>query len=163
MSPTTIVRKYPYLFGFSALVLGALLVVVPAAAVAPFGRYDLTDELVTDLKTRLVWQRRAPATTRKWTDCLAYCENLDLAGSVDWRLPNAREYVTIIDHTADPAWDATAFGGEPSGSSYYTSSVVQQANRSVSFNRLGSFEENNNTSPRYCRCVRGPDPEPAPN
>ncbi|MBI4582658.1 MAG: DUF1566 domain-containing protein [Planctomycetes bacterium] len=41
-----------------------------------------------------------------WQDALKYCENLDVAGYADWRLPNVRELQSIVDYgRVDPAID----------------------------------------------------------
>lgn len=37
-----------------------------------------------------------------WEDALAYCENFELAGFSDWRLPNAKELQSIVDYTRSP-------------------------------------------------------------
>ena len=46
------------------------------------------------------WQRR-PRTA--WHDALAYCENLDLGGHDDWRLPNVKELQSIVNYGVQPS------------------------------------------------------------
>ena len=42
--------------------------------------------------------------TQKWQDALNSCKNLDFAGYTDWRLPNVRELLSLIDYGShDPA------------------------------------------------------------
>ena len=83
---------------------------------------------VTDTCTGLMWQQdtadvnddgeisaRADSEDRvRWCEALAYCENLELGGHDDWRLPNVRELQSIVDygraHSAiDPVFDTSPF------------------------------------------------------
>jgi hypothetical protein len=45
----------------------------------------------TDTSTCLMWQDPLFADRRAWTDAVAACETLDLAGYDDWRLPTLDE------------------------------------------------------------------------
>jgi len=57
---------------------------------------DNGDGTITDQNSRLMWKKtESPALN--WGDALAYCENLELAGYNDWRLPNQKELPTILD------------------------------------------------------------------
>jgi hypothetical protein len=62
------------------------------------------------VKTGLTWQEDAPAATFAWADAKAYCAGLS-DGGPGWRLPTAKELVTIVDVTraAPPAMDCQAF------------------------------------------------------
>lgn len=65
---------------------------------------------VTDKATGLIWQQADDGTGRNWQVSLAYCENLELAGHDDWRLPNIKELQSIVDYSRhDPALDTTVF------------------------------------------------------
>ena len=65
----------------------------------PQGRFaDGGDGTVLDTCTGLVWQKRPGAENRTWCDALAYCEGLNFAGHDDWRLPNVRELLSIVDY-----------------------------------------------------------------
>jgi hypothetical protein len=66
---------------------------------------DNGDSTVTNLATGLTWQKSDDGITRNWQEALAYCTNLTLAGSDDWRLPNAKELQSIVGYTRAP--DAT--------------------------------------------------------
>ena len=50
-----------------------------------------------------MWQQADDGTTRNWEDALSYCEELNLAGHTDWRLPNAKELQSILDYTRAPS------------------------------------------------------------
>lgn len=67
---------------------------------------DRGDGTVIDNATDLVWTKDAQLLkkTMKWEEGLAACNNLDFAGHTDWRLPNVRELLSLIDYGAhDPA------------------------------------------------------------
>jgi hypothetical protein len=73
------------------------------------------DGTVTDTCTGLMWQKEtAPGGwTHTWQQALQYCENLQLAGHGDWRLPNVVELQSIVDYgRSDPSVDPI-FGAEP--------------------------------------------------
>ncbi|MBN2034530.1 MAG: DUF1566 domain-containing protein [Deltaproteobacteria bacterium] len=67
---------------------------------------DNGDGSVTNTSTGLVWQQADDGRERNWQEALSYCEDLELAGKTDWRLPNIRELQSIVDDGRyDPAID----------------------------------------------------------
>ncbi len=92
------------------------------------------DGTVTDQAGGLMWQQTDDGQSRNWKDALAYCENLDLAGYSDWRLPNIKELQNIVDYRyhapaldkqflqqRDPRgwfWSATTHGDNPDFAAY---------------------------------------------
>jgi len=92
-----------------------------------YGVNDLRDNgdgTVSDLATGLTWQQSDDGQTRHWGEALAYCENLELAETDDWRLPNVKELQSIVNYDSaapakfaefgqsDPAawfWSSTSF------------------------------------------------------
>lgn len=71
---------------------------------------DHGDGTITDQATGLIWQQADDGKTRNWEEALAYCENLTLAGSHDWRLPNVKELQSLVDYSRhDPALDTGVF------------------------------------------------------
>jgi hypothetical protein len=67
---------------------------------------DGGDGTVTDNSTNLIWTKDAQQIkgTMKWSAALAACNNLNFAGHTDWRLPNVKELLSLIDYGAqDPA------------------------------------------------------------
>jgi hypothetical protein len=63
------------------------------------GRFiDNGDGTITDNCTKLMWQK-SQVNPLSWQQALQYCENLDLAGYTDWRLPNINELITIVDRS----------------------------------------------------------------
>ena len=77
-----------------------------------FGHFkDDGDGTVTDITTGLMWQQRE-AKAMTWEKALAYCESLDVAGYSDWRLPNIRELLSLVDDSLrDPSIDTDYFPG----------------------------------------------------
>jgi len=66
-----------------------------------YGVNDLADNgdgTVTDAATGLTWQQADDSLTRNWSNALAYCENLTLADTDDWRLPNVKELQSIVNY-----------------------------------------------------------------
>lgn len=63
---------------------------------------DNGDGTVSDLATGLMWQKADDSVSRNWEESLQYSENLVLASSNDWRLPNAKELQSIVDYTRSP-------------------------------------------------------------
>ncbi len=60
------------------------------------------DRTITDKATSLIWQKKDSGRGLNWEDALAYCENFDLSGESDWRLPSAKELQSILDYTRSP-------------------------------------------------------------
>jgi hypothetical protein len=53
---------------------------------------------VTDLNTGLMWQRADDRVSRDWDHAVACCEDLNLGGYSDWRLPSLMDLVSVVDH-----------------------------------------------------------------
>jgi hypothetical protein len=60
---------------------------------------DHGDGTVTDKLTGLMWTKNTQIipSRKTWYDALAACNNLELAGYTDWRLPNVNEQVSLLD------------------------------------------------------------------
>ena len=52
---------------------------------------DLGNGIVRDTITDLEWQQNSPYDTYRWQEAVDYCNNLELGGHSDWRLPSIRE------------------------------------------------------------------------
>ncbi|MBN1420307.1 MAG: DUF1566 domain-containing protein [Planctomycetes bacterium] len=58
--------------------------------------------IVGDGDGQITWE----GDTLTWQDALKYCDGLVFAGRDDWRLPNIRELLSIVDYgRTDPAID----------------------------------------------------------
>ncbi|MBU1118480.1 DUF1566 domain-containing protein [Patescibacteria group bacterium] len=62
-------------------------------------------DTISDKSTGLTWMKQDSGSGMNWEDALAYCEDLELDGKSDWRLPNAKELHSIVDYSRSP--DAT--------------------------------------------------------
>jgi len=69
---------------------------------------DTKKGAINDSATGLTWQQQDSQTGMDWPEALAYCENLTLAGSDEWRLPNVKELESIVDYTRSPATSNSA-------------------------------------------------------
>jgi len=120
------------------------------------GRFvDNGDGTVTDNCTGLTWQKDTAAGKYTWPEALQYCEDLELGGKTDWRLPNVRELQSIVDYGRyGPAIDPV-FSAE---SSWYwsSSSLVGSPDLAwfVYFN-LGLVDYGFKSYHDYVRAVRG--------
>ncbi len=62
------------------------------------------DDVVLDRATGLMWPRVGTAlgcnngVSIAWADGITYLEALDFAGFTDWRMPNVRELMSMIDY-----------------------------------------------------------------
>jgi hypothetical protein len=100
---------------------------------------DNQDGTVTDNCMGLMWQKdSAPQGYYTWQRALQYCEDLNLAGYSDWRLPNVRELNGLANYgDKDPGelsihpiftavaakyWSSTTFIDEPE-KAWYVSSI----------------------------------------
>jgi hypothetical protein len=79
-----------------------------------YGVNDFTENdngTITDTATGLTWQQTDDGVAKGWEDSLSYCEENELAGYDDWRLPNAKELQSIVDYSSyEPALDLNYFG-----------------------------------------------------
>ncbi|MCM8774064.1 MAG: DUF1566 domain-containing protein [Candidatus Omnitrophica bacterium] len=57
---------------------------------------DNQDGTVTDLNTGLMWKKEE-SPELNWEEAMNYCQELNLAGYNDWRLPTIKEIATLID------------------------------------------------------------------
>ncbi|CAN2039298.1 hypothetical protein GMMP15_1160001 [Candidatus Magnetomoraceae bacterium gMMP-15] len=68
------------------------------------------DGTIKDKNTGLMWQQVTAPKKMTWKQSLEYCENLNLAGYNDWRLPNIKELASIVDlRKYKPAIDGKYF------------------------------------------------------
>jgi hypothetical protein len=119
------------------------------------------DGTVTDNNTWLMWQKEDDNTKRSWSDARIYCSNMSLAGYSNWRLPNPKEFQSILNYEAhNPPIDLTVFPNTnyASYSGYWTSTTfadnTSEAWYIFFFNGyLGGYATK--TESLYVRCVRG--------
>ncbi len=118
---------------------------------------DNANGTISDTTTGLMWQK-GETGAMTWEQALAYCENLQLAGYNDWRLPNRNELQSIVDYARyNPAIDQTMFPGATS--SYYWSSTTCAWNQGHAwgvyfFSGYGYVDFDDKSGSHYVRAVR---------
>lgn len=147
--------------------------------------YTWTAEVVTDNKTKLLWQRTVPTiykgcanTSGKgactWHEATRYCMSREVAdqlGAGHWRLPTKIELESLIDETTSrPAIATPAFPPESPQTGFWTSTGYagsQVSNAGVpsrawviEFER-GKSQDLGTTSERSVRCVSS-EPQTGP-
>lgn len=110
--------------------------------------YEVKDNL-----TGLIWQR-AYGSKRSWDDAKKYCQNLQLAGHDNWRLPHSQELFYIVDFNSKKMIDTNYF--KDKNRIFWASN--QHLTRttygwSVDF-RNGMLDWNYKPNLFYSRCVR---------
>ena len=137
------------------------------------------DGTVTDTQTRLTWQRcplgfaidtgaspgpqddlcvvidEQPPT---WSEALQAAETSTVGGFTDWRLPNVKELLSIVERKCvDPAWNTLVFPTAPT--LFWTASTSNEiANAKVvefSGGYVSSSDKNSTNRGVVVRLVRG--------
>ena len=120
---------------------------------------DNSDGTVTDNNTGLVWQQDDDNNTYTWSAAAIICENVSLGGETDWRLPNRRELISIVNFgTSNPTINSTVFPNI--NSSYYWSSTTYAGGTGSAWFVYfydGYVIYSGKSSSYYVRCVRGGD------
>jgi hypothetical protein len=133
---------------------------------------DNGDGTTTDNATGLMWVKSGyadtdttPATTYTadgswrtytWANALLYCERLDYAGYTDWRLPNIKELLSIVDYGADaPSIDTNFFTNTKSNNHWSSTTGASAPTFAwyVGFS-AGNESYNTKTTTYYVRPVR---------
>lgn len=139
-------------------VLSGLMLVVVYTSAWSAAMQDNGDSTVTDLATGLVWQQKdanADNDDKSWADATSYCSNLVLGNKSNWRLPNIKELLSIIDYRVNnPAIDDAMF---PSTLAEYYWSATSIASRNtdawiIGFSN-GDIVGSVKTISYYVRCV----------
>ena len=90
-------------------------------ATAPLRYQDNGDGTVTDLVTRLVWQKN-PGPKVTWEEAVTNAKRLHLSGHDDWRLPSIKELYSLMDFSGRTPM-ARQGNGAPGGKPYLDTSV----------------------------------------
>lgn len=78
--------------------VAGVLALMSALALAEVSADTAQDTIEID---GLEWMSSTSGENLKWPDAVAYCEEIDLAGHDDWRLPTLGELETLHDADAD--------------------------------------------------------------
>ncbi len=119
---------------------------------------DNGDETVADNNTQLMWQQESDNSERIWDDAKLYCNDLKLGDYNDWRLPNLKELLSIVNYDSySPSIDQSYFTNTES-SSYWSSITYSKSNQyawNVNFKYGYAIQESKTGSSNHVRCVRG--------
>ena len=124
---------------------------------------DNGDGTITDNATGLMWPKDGNGAgcfnhdTKDWLDAITWAEALDFAGHTDWRMPNLKELLSILDARYwSPAIDPSFFinTGVEAYSSSTTRAQYTATNWFVHFS-AGTIASTAKTTPIHVRAVRG--------
>jgi len=125
-----------------------------------FAEFSRTSGVVTDSATSLQWQddysdNAGNIKNATWTAAIDYCEALTLGGHTDWKLPNKKELLSIVDYATYSLAMSSVF--QNTSSSNYWSSTTDANDTSdawlVHF-YYGDTNGYDKTNTNYVRCVR---------
>lgn len=93
------------------------------------------DDLVTiDKATGLMWASDGgeegcyDARAESWSDCIIWAEAIPFAGFLDWRLPNIKELMSIVDYSLfEPCIDENFFPNT-TDNQFWSSTTDQDSN-----------------------------------
>ena len=127
------------------------------------------NQTTTDNRTGLMWVSN-PAdalmiSSYSWvssTGAVAACQNLTFAGYSDWRLPNIKELMSLVDYgisAAYPQINAAYFPGTLNAYTFWSSTTygITAGERAWTVAFTGGYQGYNYkaSSIYYVRCVRG--------
>jgi len=125
------------------------------------GNFSRSNGVVSDSNTNLEWQddysdNNNSIKQTTWQNAIDYCENLNLDGKSDWRLPNLNELTSLVDDTKYNPSINEVF--QNSNSNFYWSSTSSNSYDNVypwfvSFYGGYQYYYTEDTS-YYVRCVR---------
>jgi hypothetical protein len=123
---------------------------------------DNGDGTVTDHLTGLMWSKNANHGSKIWNDAINYSNNLSLGSDgcgssyTDWRLPNIKELLSLIDYGD---WDPALPAGHPftpvDKYLHYWSSTTLGSNNAWLLSFRGLMNYDNKTETFYIWPVRG--------
>ena len=132
-----------------------IMIGVSLSLTANFTRNGTT-QVVTDSKTQLQWKDDAIGSTMTWTEAISYCESLTFATYSDWRLPNIKELISLVDDSkTSPSIDTNVF--EHTTSNLYWSSTTYVGNTSSMWGIYfvdGYQSRSIKSDSYYVRCIR---------
>ncbi|HQM86174.1 MAG TPA: DUF1566 domain-containing protein, partial [bacterium] len=120
--------------------------------------FSVSGDVVEEFVSGLMWQKDTPSAYSGCTkgtgssqctlaESIQYCEDLDLGGFEDWRLPTSYELGTVVNYTQTPSLIFSDFINTQS-SDYWTLDAV------VSFSD-GFVSSEDPVNGAYVKCVRG--------
>ena len=123
----------------------------------PFLRLEYHSEsTVRDMYSGKIWQQSDDNVTRTWLEANEYCENLELDGFSDWRLPTIYELESIVDSSEQTPKLSMVFSGQ--AGKYWSGTNVTGFSTEFwteSFDAYGGLiQYTGGFKAHYVRCVR---------
>ena len=131
-----------------------IILITLGLSTALLADFTKTGDVVTDNTTGLQWQDNE-TVSKTWTGAIDYCESLVLGGYNDWRLPNKKELLSIVDYTKfNPSIDAVF--SNTTSDAYWSSTTYASYNvlARVVYFAYGNTSYNYKSNTLYVRCVR---------
>lgn len=114
-------------------------------------QYTITDATVVDPRTSLIWQRVIPATQYTFEEAESHCDDLELDGHADWRLPSMKELLTL---TLAEGSDSL-FPSDVDHGAYFWTSTLSPGGMTAWFVTSGGGSNTTPLTGTYAvRCVR---------
>ncbi len=122
--------------------------------------------VAVDIRNGLMWQDDTDVISNRlrWPNALHYCENLELDGSTDWRLPNINEAYTLIDELRKEASSSAFLNRQETFSEFWWTSSAFMRESSLGIRVLLASASSSITrydqrttyssSLKYVRCTR---------
>lgn len=150
-----------------------LLIFLPSSvfAIGPYFEQGTDEPVIYDQGTGLTWEknigdRDGNGSTslndiRTWRGALSYCNNLTLNNKSDWRLPNIKELLSLVDwNRYNPALDPLFY--DPPWDFYWSSTSSRSSTTFISPSAYcvdfseGTVEHLDKSNEwMFVRCVRG--------
>jgi len=119
--------------------------------------YTKTATTLKDSVTGLVWQLEPDPTGKTHADAAKYCDDLELGGQTDWRLPTRLEYVTVLDLGTGTGYAMPpGILLETTGAHWTASATGSAADQFFTMNdQFGAWTVAVDSTALRARCVRG--------
>ena len=136
------------------------LILIGLSSVINADSFSRNNGVVSDTTTNLEWQDEYSDNNNSikettWQSAIDYCEALTLDGRSDWRLPNARELISLIDFTRyNPSLNEVFQNTNSKG--YWSSTSISGINDATwiaAFYNESTLDGHKNTN-NSVRCVR---------
>jgi hypothetical protein len=119
-----------------------------------------SEGVVKDSNTGLFWQdnyadNESNIKQAIWSDAISYCEASTLGGRDDWRLPNKKELLSIVDYSIYNPSISSVFQNITSYNYWSSTTSASYTNYAWLVYFYNGFTSNYYKSySRYVRCVR---------
>ena len=119
--------------------------------------YSLANSGLKDSVTDLVWQIEPEQKVKTHAEAVTYCDDLQLGGQTDWRLPTRLEFISLLDLGMGSGYALPAqIPLEATGDYWTASATAKEADQFYILNdQLGTWTLGVASTKFPARCVRG--------